>query len=154
MRSIRFALTLLLFAACESRSTQSTSATPAWLVGDWERTNEKPGKATFESWTKINDQEYHGTSFTLQHTDTLWQENVILHKTGTDWYYTVSQKGETGSTPFKLTAFTSNGFVCENAENEFPKKIEYKSVDAQSFQATISGGDMQVDFTFRKIQSQ
>jgi len=51
-----------------------------WILGKWERTNEKPDKQTFESWQKINDKQYNGLGYTMQGKDTIWKENIRLNK--------------------------------------------------------------------------
>lgn len=95
-----------LITSCSTSKQANLSSTLNfdWLIGEWERTNEEPGKTTFEKWKKINEAEYHGNSYTLKNRDTSWQENVSLKKSQMYWIYDVTQKGETKSTPFKITS--------------------------------------------------
>ena len=53
--------------SCTNPSTESFD----WLVGEWQRTNEKEGRETFEMWNKVTDYEYSGFGVTLQDGDTL-----------------------------------------------------------------------------------
>ena len=48
-----------------------------------------------------------------------------------------------------ITEIGQTDFTCENAQNEFPKKIEYKLVDS-GLKASISGGGDKVDFDFKR----
>ena len=82
----------LIISACTTNNTNTIVDTTNfnWLMGEWKRTNEEPGKETYEMWAKINELEYHGTSYTLKNLDTIWQENVKLKKTNKDWNYEVT----------------------------------------------------------------
>ena len=122
-----------------------------YLVRSWIRTNEKPDRNTFESWTKISSAKYLGSGFTIKDKDTIWQEDVILSKTKTDWNFTVSDKKENNQVIFKLTAISQDGFTCENQDNEFPKIIRYKKV-GDLLRAEIEGGDMKIPFEFKKVR--
>lgn len=45
-------LIALGFTMCNSKQNESTENFD-WLLGKWQRTNEKQGKTTFENWEKI-----------------------------------------------------------------------------------------------------
>jgi len=122
-----------------------------WLTGNWIRTNEQEGKSTFENWEKKSDSAYNGFSYTMQNSDTVWQEHVRLIKTNNNWSFDVTQKGQTEPTTFKLTNIEKNRFICENQANDFPKKIEY-SVAGTQLNANISGPNMEVLFEFKKME--
>lgn len=121
-----------------------------WLLGNWIRTNEKEDRKTYESWIKINQQEYAGISFTIKNTDTIWQEKVAFTKNNGIWNYTVTPKGEINKTVFKVSHYDSISFICENEENEFPKIIKYFK-DGNKIKATIEGGEMKIPFEFEKM---
>ena len=122
-----------------------------YLIGSWIRTNEKPDRNTFESWTKTSPSEYKGSGLTVKDKDTIWQEDVILSKIETDWNLTVTDRREKNQVVFKLTEISKDGFTCENQENEFPKIIRYKIVGQILF-AEIEGGDMKIPFEFKKVK--
>lgn len=147
-------LCLLIITSCTNAplsETESTAANFDWMVGKWERTNEMPGKVTIESWIKLNDTEYHGSSVTTQDRDTVWAENVHLRKMGNDWNYEVNPLGDITVTPFKLTSINETGFVSENEKNDFPKKITYELMD-QEMHAVISGGGETVPYVFKRLE--
>ena len=50
---------------------------------------------------------------------------------------------------FKLTEITDIGFVCENQEHDFPKKIAYQ-LDGKKLKAQISGNGKVIDYLFEK----
>lgn len=151
-----FSCTQPLTNATENQITEILQTTSSenlnfdWLLGEWVRVNQKDTtKTTFENWKKKTESEYAGFSYTLQNGDTVWQENVELIRMDQDWSFNVTQKGEPEQTRFKLTSIEPGTFICENPENEFPKKIEY--VDAgDTLRAKISDGDREVLFDFVK----
>jgi hypothetical protein len=122
-----------------------------WLIGNWKRLNESPGKETYEHWQKINDKLYMGVGCTLMAGDTVWQESMKFEKQFDIWNLKVIQKDDSQATIFRVINFDSNSFTCENNLNEFPKKIYYfKKGDA--LKAIISGGDMAIPFDFERIE--
>ena len=135
--------------ANETRKASATIEAFNWLVGDWERTNEKPDKATYESWQKLDETKYIGIGFTLQNKDTIWKENVRLVREKNTWNFEVTGGDDLVPTVFRLTSIEKGKFVCENSENEFPKKIEYKK-EGDKIKAMISGGDMEIPFEFER----
>ncbi len=118
-----------------------------WLLGSWNRTNNEEGKKTFEYWTKKSPEEYVGLGYTLQGQDTVFKEEMRLLKSNMAWKFEVITAGDKASTIFPITKKTKDSFVCENQANEFPKKIEYY-MNGKNLEAKISGGDMEVLFTF------
>lgn len=118
-----------------------------WLIGNWERTNEKEGKQTFENWVKINKDKYQGLGFTMKDKDTIWKETISMIKVSGTWNFEVKGKADSLSTVFIVTEIDESSFICENKENEFPKKIGY-SKSEKGILAVISGGDMEIPFEF------
>ena len=147
-------LILVTFCSCMRKAEKNNQLTEPnfdYLIGSWIRTNEKVDRNTFEHWKKISPTEYQGSGLTIKDKDTIWQEDVILSKTTTDWKFTVTDKKEKNQVTFKLTEITQNGFTCKNQENEFPKIIQYKK-DGELLKAEIEGGDMKIPFEFKKLK--
>jgi len=121
-----------------------------WLLGNWKRINDKAGKQTYENWIKISESSYQGLGYTMQESDTIWKETISLSRANNGWVFGV--KGEDESEPiiFKLTEIVKDGFICENKENEFPKKIKY-SKSGEKLMANVSGEDMMIPFEFEPI---
>lgn len=121
-----------------------------WLIGQWQRTNDGAGKQTFEQWSKINESEYVGLGCTLQGVDTVFKENIKLIKSKDGWHLHVLQKNAASPTTFVVTKMDASSFVCENAENDFPKMIHYTFAGDKMI-ATISGGGNEIPFTFERV---
>lgn len=156
MKYVLIVLACTVFFGCGSNPEISLANEEAeklaWLIGEWQRTNEKPEKETFEYWTKISDTEFRGFGFTLQDKDTVWQENITLVQSKEGWNFEVVGKGDTKPTIFKVTQLTKDGFICENPKHDFPKKIQYTHID-NTIKASISGGDMEIPFDFKRVES-
>lgn len=154
MRTLLTLLTLLVLSAFSNTalevSKNSKDANFSWLLGSWQRVNEKEGQQTFEHWKQASNELYLGMGCTLKDGDTIWKETIELRKLGKNWNFEVKGKGETKPTIFALTKIEKESFVCENPENEFPKLISYqKSITGLS--AIISGGGSDIVFDFKKI---
>lgn len=134
----------------QTTTIENQSESFTWLLGSWQRVNDPPGKQTFEHWEKSSEHLYQGMGCTLKDGDTIWKETIKIAKVGKDWHFEVLGQKDAFPTVFKITEIANSGFTCENAENEFPKKIEYKLVES-GLKARISGGGEKVDFDFRRI---
>lgn len=120
-----------------------------WLIGSWKRSDTKPGQSGSESWTKRAAYHLEGKGYTLKGRDTIFSEKLKLIISGKDILYIVEGADGQGPVPFKLTQMSSDGFICENPEHDFPKKITY-SLTGSSLRASISGNGQNVDFNFVK----
>ena len=142
-------LVVFLLIACISCGQENTTPNLDWILGNWQRTNDNKDKQTFEHWEKISNQEYVGLGFTLQGKDTVFKENMKLLPIEGVWNLEVTGVNEK-PTLFYFTKQNENSFVCENPNNEFPKKIEYHFFD-KKLKAKVSAGEMEVAFDFEKI---
>lgn len=154
MRTLLTLLTLLFLSSFSNpvivASKITKDANFSWLLGSWQRVNERDGKQTFEHWKQASKDLYLGMGCTLKEGDTIWKETIELRKLGKNWNFEVKGKGETKPTIFAITRIEKESFVCENPENEFPKLISYqKSITGLS--AIISGGGPDITFEFKKI---
>ena len=144
--------------ACHSnRAVQSNSTHVSvedvrfdWLLGDWRRSNEKPGRQTYESWSRQNPSLYVSSGYTLVEADTVWQEAIHLIRSGQQWRFEVTGKGESEPTVFTLSEINENSFTCENKQHDFPQKIQYTKIGDKII-AVISGGETQIPFEFEPI---
>jgi hypothetical protein len=141
---------LLLIAGCAKEQKESNKENiHAFLLGKWERTNDQEGQNTYEIWNR-NGNEYTGIGYTMRAGDTIFKEQLRLYKHDTTWTLEVSGVNES-PTPFRLTSFTSNSFVAENPENEFPKTIQYRYFD-DTITATISDEETEIPFIFWRME--
>ncbi len=137
---------LLLVTVLFSCNSEQKSQHPNWLVGKWKRTNEKPSKNTFDFWNK----DFTGIGFTLKKADTIFKETMSIVTVKDTLHLKIEGVNET-PTLFKFTHQTDSSFVCENQENEFPKKIHY-FLDKQQLKCKISNEEFSIDFVFDKFQ--
>jgi hypothetical protein len=54
-------------------------------------------------------------------------------------------------TLFKFTEQNDFSFVCENQQNEFPKKIKYY-LENDQLKAIVSSPDFRIEFVFEKVK--
>lgn len=145
-------LVLLILLTCNNnKNAINTNQNFDWLIGNWQRTNEEEGLVTFENWYKVNDTLYIGHGFTIDNTDTVWQENIKLIQQNNHWNFEVSGINEKKATIFISTKLNKNSFIVENEHNDFPKLISY-SKEGDFLRATIESGSVIVPFHFKKIK--
>ena len=121
-----------------------------WLLGNWERVNEKEGKRTFEKWRKISNTEYAGIGFTMQNEDTLKQEKIQLIHTHGKWNLTVKVPEEKEAIAFKMIRHSESEFTCKNTEIDFPNTIKYWK-NGDRINASVSNAEMEIPFEFKKV---
>jgi len=146
---------LLYFSCKEQNKPQNPPAVKEmkneanfeWILGNWQRIDDKAGNKTYEAWQKNQAGEYLGLGCRIKGQDTVWKEDILLSRDGEEWNFSVVGLGDSIATVFKLTKINKNGFICENAKNEFPKIIEY-AFDGEKINAVISGGGPTIPFTF------
>jgi hypothetical protein len=114
-----------------------------WLVGTWERTNVKPGIKAHEEWHLDSANHLRGIGLTMKEEDTLFIERIQILMDENNIYYVADVKGNQAPVYFAFTTLTKNGFVCENPEHDFPKKIEYNLKDSILTVRISSGGKSQ-----------
>ncbi|MEL7530957.1 MAG: hypothetical protein AAFN10_06605 [Bacteroidota bacterium] len=134
----------------QAEPTQTTQF--EWLIGHWQRTNDDAGKTTFEQWQQLSATKYQGLGFTLQGTDTVFKEDIILIQREDKWYFEVRGVNEQ-PTIFSLSQIDSLSFQCENPANEFPKIIRY-SLEGIRLKAVISDGETAVPFVFERLSKE
>lgn len=134
-----------------SKVDKDKAANMDWVLGNWKRSNDEPGKETFENWKKISLAEYSGIGFTIKNNDTISQESMtILEKEG-KWKLLVKMPHEKEATLFDNLELSYNKFVFVNDSIDFPKKISYW-LDGKTMKAKISNEQMEIDFNFEKIE--
>jgi hypothetical protein len=120
-----------------------------WLVGTWNRTNVKPGKVGYEHWKKTSEFELRGMGVSMQGKDTTFVEKITILIKDNNIYYVADVRENEKPVYFKLTEINTTGFVCENPEHDFPKKISYQ-LQGTDLKAQISGDGKSMDYLFKK----
>lgn len=122
----------------------------SWLEGTWIRTNiTKPGRSAHERWEKSSKQELRGYGVTMQGQDTVFQEMITVLIKDDAIYYVADVPQNQQPVYFKFTEITESGFVCENPDHDFPKKIIYQ-LEGKKLKAQISGNGKADDYWFEK----
>ncbi|RYZ98857.1 MAG: hypothetical protein EOP47_18270 [Sphingobacteriaceae bacterium] len=121
-----------------------------WLTGNWTRTKMKAGSSGYERWEKVSPTKLIGEAATIKGADTIFKERTQLIIKGNDVFYVVDASGNTETVYFKMTSITTDGFVCEAPEHDFPKMITYK-LTGNAIKATISGDGKEMDFYYVRV---
>jgi len=153
MKSV-LVLVLLVTTSCSFSQTLTSETTSnfkklEWLVGTWNRTNIKPGKSSFERWEKKSEFELRGIGVTMNGNDTAFVEKITILIKDNSIYYVADVPENEKPVYFKLVEISNTGFVCENPEHDFPKKISYQ-VNGIDLKAQISGDGKSIDYLFKK----
>jgi hypothetical protein len=120
-----------------------------WLKGHWERINVKEGRSAHEKWEVVNNNELKGWGVSMRGADTSFVEALrIVMKDGA-LYYVADVPENPNPVFFKFTSIDETGFICENLEHDFPKKIEYQ-LRGDSLKAVTSGDGKELVFDFVK----
>lgn len=121
----------------------------AWLQGRWERVTDNTNRTAFEEW-EVQNQMLVGRGVTIQGTDTVFVEKLSILMKDDQLYYVADVNLNTEPTFFKITEYSEKGFISENPDHDFPKKIEYRLSGNGQLTATISGDGQSIPFVFRK----
>ena len=111
-----------------------------WLLGEWG--NVTPEGELTERWKQENDSVYLGESyFVMNGRDTVFAETIRMEEASGKLTYTVTVPGQNNGKPvsFEMTSATDSQLVFENPQHDFPSKIVYNKITADSIMAEISG---------------
>ena len=160
------------FALCDATSSSAQSVTSAtqaagierrmrpgpaisdhqWLVGCWERA--RPNGRIVESWTAPANGVIAGISTSIRDTTRRVTERLRLFYRGDTLIYEASPARQPMN-EFKSTKIAADELVFEDPEHDFPQKIIYRKVGADSLFAHVEGdraGRMPpIDYPFKRI---
>ncbi|KMQ61145.1 hypothetical protein ACM40_15735 [Chryseobacterium sp. BLS98] len=110
-----------------------------WLVGTWENKTQKG--SIYESWTKADNNELSGKSYSMRGKDTIVFENIRLVQENKKLFYIPTVKNQNEGLPvrFVAKAISENQLVFENPQHDFPQIIAYTKITSDSLIAEISG---------------
>lgn len=110
-----------------------------WLIGKYKIS--KDNTIIYELWTKQNDTTYTAKSFTVNKTDTTFDETVELKKQNDNWFYIVTTTQQNNQKPvaFKLIFIGKNEFIATNPKHDFPQRIAYRLIENKMLYASIEG---------------
>ena len=143
----------LIFSGAKSQSVNnpahSTIDQLKWLEGTWTRTNSKAGQSGLEIWKKVSSTELSGRGITMHGSDTAFVEKLRIVVRDGNLFYVADIPENQKPIYFRLTEVKKNGFICENPEHDFPKKIAY-GLKGNKLHAIISGNGKSMEFFFEK----
>lgn len=139
--------TFLLALACNTMSKQNMAENAttktfrrlAWLEGDWERKTARG--SMHESWQLLNDSTWRGASYVIRGVDTVSSERITLQMRSNNIQYVpvVRNQNDGKVVYFTLKPLTSDTFVFENLQHDFPQRILYWQQHPDSLHAAIEG---------------
>ncbi|MBG7611266.1 hypothetical protein IU405_03300 [Polaribacter sp. BAL334] len=144
MRTLVVFFCAILLVNCQKEVKKPSK--PTFLIGNWIRLNDSEGNKTYENWKS----DLTGMGITINNGKTVFNEQMSILEINDTLHLKVSNVNET-PTYFKFTSQTDTSFVCENPQNEFPKKIHY-FIENQQLKAIISSDDFRIDFIFEKVK--
>lgn len=121
-----------------------------FLIGVWK--NKKSPK--YETWKKVNDTLYTGSSYRLSGDKKLITETLSLKKEGNEIIYTatVFDQNEGKAIDFVLNRKLSSVYSFENALHDFPKKIQYHHLNNDELKVQVVGNKEQsFEVYFEKV---
>ncbi|MGV3539074.1 MAG: DUF6265 family protein [Rufibacter sp.] len=123
----------------------------ASLTGTWHTTNKKT--LIYEEWKAVSPKELTGRSYTIKNADTLISETIRLYRSRGKWRYVPTVKNQNQGKPvtFKQTQMHPQQMVFENAQHDFPQKIEYRLLSPTQLHVTISAGQRKIVFEYVKV---
>jgi len=149
--AILLALMLLSFAGTTDRFTPLLTLEGTWVM----QTRKGP---LFEHWNKISDVELQSKSYRLNGIDTMVLEKVrLIEKEGNILYIpVVENQNNRQPIEFRLISVEKSKFTFENKQHDFPQRIIYNIVTADSIFARIEGEKKGVvsasDFHFKRYK--
>lgn len=142
----------VLFVACNNNNKKRDDFQSrqnvfifGWLNGQWAMP-EKEGTIT-EEWKPVNDSLMEGRSDLVKGDSVIPFETIRIFRKDTVFYYEAKAAGQNKEQPvaFTITSFSDTGFVAENPQHDFPKRISYTLVNKDSIHAFIDGGPQQTE---------
>ena len=108
----------------------------AFFAGAW--AVERNGTLTEEYWSPPKAGAMFGVGRTIKGDKTLFFEYFRVEQRGDDLFYIATPKGE-DTTEFRLTSFDGKRAIFENPQHDYPTKVIYENVDANTLKASIEG---------------
>ncbi len=91
-----------------------------------------------------------GVAYHMTGTDTTYTEKLKIVLKDKELYYVADVPENKSEVYFKITEITPSGFVCENPQHDFPKKISYQ-LTGNSIRAVISGDGKEIPYFFERL---
>jgi hypothetical protein len=137
---------MLLFtflAACPSFAAAGACdslQTVHWLLGDW--IADSGEHVTLESWTEVSAGTFEGAGETRSRTtnELVSRESLRLMEMSGELFYLAKVGSNDLPVAFKLTECSGDSAIFENAEHDFPKRLEYRLAGDDKMIVTVTDG--------------
>lgn len=141
---MRILLSLFCLFIISSCKIENPIQKPNFIIGNWERLDDKAGKKTYEVWKD----DFTGLGLTLRKNDTVFKEILSIVSINDTLTLKVEGVNET-PTLFKFTSQTDSSFVAENPTHDFPTRIKYW-LENNQLKAHVSNTEFGIDFVFNR----
>jgi hypothetical protein len=110
------------------------------LEGTWKMTSKRG--VICEEWKRMDENHLQNRGYFIKGNDTVVTERVALTRGRKGIFYTSTVEDQNNKQPiaFRLTKNDGNMFVFENPQHDFPKRIVYNLLSADSLHAYIDDG--------------
>lgn len=110
-----------------------------WLIGTWE--NKTARGNIYETWDKVNANEFSGKSYMIKEKDTIVFEKIQLIQRSGHLLYIPAVKDQNNGLPvyFSAKEISDTALVFEHPAHDFPQVITYTRISPDSLVAEISG---------------
>ena len=160
---------LVLMAACNNNKNNSSDPATTGndtktadkhlvfdkITGTWQNEDGK----SFERWTKNADGTYATGTYSLNGTDTSWNEQGRVYPENGNWIFENTVNGQNAGKAVKFTSsvLNENAVQFSNPAHDFPTDINYTVADANTLRAFIvgpneKGGKDTIPFNFTRKQ--
>jgi len=136
-----FVLVFLLPAFIEKKDENKMQSFK-WLIGSWTMTTGRG--AIMENWIQLNDSTIGGESIFIKNTGgTEQREKLRFIYSNKEYFYCVVFLGQNNNEEikFRITSFADSGFVSENGQHDFPRRIIYKLINKDTIHAVVDDGE-------------
>ncbi|HPH83959.1 MAG TPA: DUF6265 family protein [Ferruginibacter sp.] len=116
--------------------------------------------AVGERWKITDSLQLQSLGFRINGKDTVTTESVSLQWKDAEIHYTSTVLNQNNQEPivFKMTSADKKVYIFENPEHDFPKRIVYRIISADSLHAYIDAGKKdpvkRLDFFYKKVKDQ
>lgn len=123
-----------------------------WLIGTWKIS----GKNVYEVWKIAKDgKSLEGVSFRVKNADTTFTEQIRFVLNEGSFHYVPDVAGDQPPVDFKISRHTSDSFVAENPQHDFPKIIRYQFIKKDNgdfIEASIEGNGKVIPYSFERLK--
>ena len=137
---MKYILLSLLFIIpfCSNAKSCHSLTTINWLLGSWVATDKE--QTITESWHQVSATTIEGNGETFVMGKLKSSESLRIVEMSGALFYIAKVNHNPLPIAFKLTNCSVENAIFENTEHDFPKRIEYKSINKDKMMVIVSVG--------------